>query len=199
MRNVRLHSRSLGAMLRGYARRHRRRFIVEVCLLAVLVGAVFWAIIDTLELLPPSTATMATGPEGGAYHRYGERYREILAREGFELRLIPTAGAVENLSRLNDTNSGVSIGLLQGGLTTHQNSPGLVSDWLQPDRPIQSLPAMTDLCLGPSVLGFIALVGFCCSHLSDNATRDQSPWPSAARVSATSWDHWLTAFDNRAT
>jgi len=127
MWKVGLSTRSLGAMLRGYARRHRRRFIIELLLLVLLVGGVFWAVMDTLHLLPPRTVTMATGPEGGAYQRFGERYREILAHEGFELRLTPTAGAVENLSLLNDTNSGVSISLLQGGLTTERDSPDLVS------------------------------------------------------------------------
>ena len=127
MRNLRLSTRSMGVMLREYARRHRRRVIIEVFLLVVLVGGVFWAILDTLQLLPPRSVTMATGPEGGAYDRFGERYREILADEGFELRLRPTAGAVENLRLLNDTNSGVSISFLQEGLATEQDSPGLVS------------------------------------------------------------------------
>jgi len=127
MSNVRLSTRSLGAMLRGYARRHRRRFIIELFLLAGLVGAVVWVIVDTLQLLPPRTVTMATGPAGGAYQGFGERYREILARDGVELRLMPTAGAVENLRLLNDTNSGVSISLVQEGLATEQDSPGLVS------------------------------------------------------------------------
>jgi TRAP-type uncharacterized transport system substrate-binding protein len=127
MRNVRLSTRSLGAMLRGYARRHRRLIIIEAFFLVVLVGGVFWAIIDLLQLLPPRTVTMATGPEGGAYHGFGERYRKILAHEGFDLRLKQTAGAVENLRLLNDTNSGVSISFLQAGLATERNSPGLVS------------------------------------------------------------------------
>jgi len=70
---------------------------------------------------------MATGPEGGAYHRFGKRYQEIFQREGFELLLVPTAGALEDLRMLNDTNSAVSISFLQGGLTTENESPALVS------------------------------------------------------------------------
>jgi len=127
MKNSRLSRRSLGALLREYARGHRRAFLIEAFLLVLFVGGMTWAIIDTLHLLPPRTVTMATGPVGGAYHRFGERYRELLAREGFELRLLPTAGAVENLRLLNDTNSAVTISLVQGGLATEENSPGLVS------------------------------------------------------------------------
>ena len=31
---------------------------------------------------PPSRVIMSTGAEDGAYHAYGKRYREILARDG---------------------------------------------------------------------------------------------------------------------
>ena len=39
----------------------------------------------------------------------------MLARTGVELRLIATAGSVENLASLRDPRSGVSIALMQGG------------------------------------------------------------------------------------
>jgi len=39
----------------------------------------------------------------------------LLARTGVELRLIATAGSVENLASLRDPRSGVSIALMQGG------------------------------------------------------------------------------------
>jgi len=58
---------------------------------------------------------MATGAEGGANYELGIRYREILAREGVELQLQPTTGSLENLRRLRDPKSGVSVGFTQGG------------------------------------------------------------------------------------
>ena len=58
---------------------------------------------------------MATGSEGGAYANVGERYREVLARAGVEVRLVPTAGSPENLALLLDRRSGVSVSLIQGG------------------------------------------------------------------------------------
>ncbi len=70
---------------------------------------------------------MATGPQGGAYAELGTRYRQILAHEGFELRLLPTAGALENLARLRDPQSGVSIAFVQAGLTNAVESPDLAS------------------------------------------------------------------------
>ena len=70
---------------------------------------------------------MATGPEGGAYHEVGKRYRELLATHGIELQLLPTAGALENLARLRDPRSRVEVGLLQGGITSEKESPELES------------------------------------------------------------------------
>jgi TRAP-type uncharacterized transport system substrate-binding protein len=68
---------------------------------------------------------MATGPEGGAYHEVGKRYRDLLAHHGIQLRLRPTAGALENLTRLRD--SSVEVGFLQGGIASGEESPDLES------------------------------------------------------------------------
>ena len=70
---------------------------------------------------------MATGPAGGAYHEFGLRYREILARSGVRLRLVNTTGGLDNLARLRDRRSGVQIGFIQGGTTTKDESPNVES------------------------------------------------------------------------
>jgi len=77
--------------------------------------------------LPPKVLVMTTGTPGSAYEMFGERYKRILARSGVELRLMPSAGAAENLQRLNDPRSGVSLGFVQGGLTDEKQSPDLMS------------------------------------------------------------------------
>jgi TRAP-type uncharacterized transport system substrate-binding protein len=92
-----------------------------------LVLAAFWAVILALRPLPPRGVTMATGPEGGAYHEIGKRYREHLAHHGITLRLLATAGALENLAILRDPRSGVDVGFLQGGITSERESPDLES------------------------------------------------------------------------
>ena len=84
-------------------------------------------VIVLLLPLPPRTVTMATGLEGGAYQEVGNRYRDILALHGVTLELLPTAGALENLARLRDPQSKVTIGLLQNGITSAKESPDLES------------------------------------------------------------------------
>jgi TRAP transporter TAXI family solute receptor len=112
-------------ILRDIFNTFRSRLLIAVITAAVLAAAALWAVIVFLRPLPPRTVTMATGPEGGAYYEVGKRYRELLAQEGIELRLVPTAGALENLARLRDPRSKVEVGFLQVGITSKEKSPDL--------------------------------------------------------------------------
>jgi TRAP-type uncharacterized transport system substrate-binding protein len=103
--------------------RHHWPTITIIVTAAVIVVA---AVIMLLGL-PPSTIVMATGPEGGAYHEIGKRYRAELARSGVEVKLVPTAGSRENLALLRDPRSGVSVALMQGGIIGPDDSSGLES------------------------------------------------------------------------
>jgi TRAP-type uncharacterized transport system substrate-binding protein len=80
-----------------------------------------------LLTLPPRSIVMATGPEGGSYYELGERYREMLANSGIQVRLVPTAGSVENLAMLRDPSLGVSVALMQGGVIREETASGLES------------------------------------------------------------------------
>jgi TRAP transporter TAXI family solute receptor len=77
--------------------------------------------------LPPKVLVMSTGTAGGTYDMFAERYKAILARSGVVLRLIPSAGGVENLARLKDPHSGVTVAFVQSGLTSEAQSPDLES------------------------------------------------------------------------
>jgi TRAP transporter TAXI family solute receptor len=77
--------------------------------------------------LPPRVVIMSTGPAGGTYDAFALRYKAILARSGVVLQLVPSAGAVENLARLNDPHSGVMVAFVQSGLTSEAQSPHLES------------------------------------------------------------------------
>jgi TRAP transporter TAXI family solute receptor len=92
-----------------------------------LIVAGLWAAIAAMRPMPPRTVTMATGPEGSAHYEVGKRYRDLLALQGIELRLLPTAGSVENLARLRDPQSNVEVAFLQSGMTNRKESAGLES------------------------------------------------------------------------
>ncbi|MCC6609422.1 MAG: ABC transporter substrate-binding protein [Burkholderiales bacterium] len=94
---------------------------------ALVVAAAFWVAYRFVQPAPPRTVVMSTGVEGGAYHAFGQRYQAILARDGVRLELRPSSGAVENLARLNDPASDVSLAFVQGGLATAKDAPELVT------------------------------------------------------------------------
>jgi TRAP transporter TAXI family solute receptor len=96
--------------------------IAAVLILIAVVATVTW-----LGPLPPKVVLMTTGTAGSDFNQYGREYQAILKRSGVELRLLPSAGSVENLARLNDSHSGVTVGFAQGGLTSEASSPDLES------------------------------------------------------------------------
>lgn len=113
-----------GSMGLGLSRRERLIGLAVFVLAGVLVAALiaaFW------RPGPPDRVVMSTGAEDGAYHAFALRYRAALARAGVELVLQPSAGAVQNLERLRDPASAVSVALVQGGLAAPEAIAGLVS------------------------------------------------------------------------
>ena len=95
--------------------------------ITVTVVAIFIVAPVTLRNMPPRMIVMATGSEGGSFYDVGERYRAALASAGVEVRLVPTAGSAENLALLLDPNSGVNVGLVQGGTIGAEASSKLES------------------------------------------------------------------------
>ncbi len=105
----------------------RRPALLLVVAIAISLASLVALILVLSRGLPPRTVLMTTGPEGGAFQAVGERYRAALARDGIRLVLKPSLGNLENLARLNDPSSGVSVGFAASGLTTESASPGLES------------------------------------------------------------------------
>jgi len=99
------------------------RFLAAAAAVTVVLGAGIFV----WKSLPPRTVMMATGAEGGANYELGIRYREALAKEGVKLVLQPTTGSLDNLRRLQDSRSGISVGFIQSGTTSRKESPQLES------------------------------------------------------------------------
>jgi TRAP-type uncharacterized transport system substrate-binding protein len=92
-----------------------------------LTVATLIAVFAILKPTPPRTVVISTGPDGSAYQRYAERYREHFAENGIELVLRPSAGVSENLARLSDPESDVGAGFGSLDMTTTENAPDLRS------------------------------------------------------------------------
>ena len=115
------------------ARRKRvesiRRLVAVAALIATaaLIFLGVWMAFSLLRPTPPRSASLAVGPEGSFDAEVAKLYRDLLARNGIDLKLVPTDGAVQAVSRLNDPKSGISIAIVPGGITNQQQSPDLVS------------------------------------------------------------------------
>ncbi len=94
----------------------------------LLVGLIIFGITyHFVQPAPPGTVVMTTGGEGRTYSALGERYRQVLARSHVDLKLLPSSGPVENLSRLKDKSLTVDVGFLQGGMSSSSEAPNLLS------------------------------------------------------------------------
>jgi len=105
------------------SRRDRVRLGV---LVIVLIGAVLWLTTQLLQPGAPRRIVLASGGANGVYHRYAQRYVQLLAHEGVTVQERMTEGAVENLQLLLDPKSGVDVAFLQGGLAHSPQTDGLV-------------------------------------------------------------------------
>ena len=94
-------------------------------LLLALIG--FLVALYFVQPAPPRRIVMATGATDGAYHQFGLRYQRLLARDGVELEIRSTAGAVENVRLLKDSASGVDVAFVQGGVLAAEDGDQLLA------------------------------------------------------------------------
>lgn len=113
--------------MRAFPIRIRREILVVGLPAALLIIGIFWIASLFVQPAPPQSLIMTTGAESGAYHGHARRYQEILARHGIRLELKISSGALENLERLKDDKSKVTVGFIQGGTATRADGAGLMS------------------------------------------------------------------------
>jgi TRAP-type uncharacterized transport system substrate-binding protein len=104
---------------------------------------------------PPRELVLATGVEGGGYQAFGARYADALARSGIELRLLSTAGSIENFEALRSGKADVA--LVQGGTAPSdvaEFAKGIASVYYEPlwifhqaDLKVARLPDLENLRL----------------------------------------------------
>ncbi len=93
----------------------------------ILLAAGFWLAAQFVRPAPPRQLTLSTGSDGSGYQRFAARYKEILQRHDITLTERPSAGSIENLQRLRDTESGVDAAFVQGGTANLREDDTLVS------------------------------------------------------------------------
>jgi TRAP-type uncharacterized transport system substrate-binding protein len=104
-----------------------RWHIFKVLAAMLSIAALTWLGMEYLIPALPSQITIATSPKDEHYYVLGTRYQGIMAGSEVTVELRETYGAKENLRLLNDPNSGIQIGFMQGGISNSRLAPELMS------------------------------------------------------------------------
>jgi TRAP-type uncharacterized transport system substrate-binding protein len=90
-------------------------------LIILFLGLLIWFLVPT----PPKKIVMTTGAENGLYYRFGQQLAKELAKEKITLEVLPSAGSLENIERLNQPKSKIHVGILQGGVGRVSDNPNI--------------------------------------------------------------------------
>jgi TRAP-type uncharacterized transport system substrate-binding protein len=91
-------------------------------------AAAIWLALHFVRPLPPHTLTMSGGPKGSSFENFAEKYRAFLATDGIQLKIIPSAGSLQNFQRLTEPHSHIDIALVQSGITETASKGGSTAD-----------------------------------------------------------------------
>lgn len=144
-----------------FLRSHSRLIaIVVTALLTVVALIVAFRIFDPT---PPRTVVMSSGPPGSAYAIFAEKYKTFFAANNIKLEIRESAGAQENLLRLQEDGD-IDVAFITMGSTDPQASPDLFSlgtmfyepMWVfykTSDKPLEALLASgyTVISIGPAL------------------------------------------------
>ena len=109
-----------------------RRFSL-IALPGTAVIAILYVAYSLIDPLPPRRLVIAAGIAGSGYDNFARSYARILARDGIDMEIRSSAGAVENLDLLRNPASTVqaaltTVGFAEPGDSDHLASLGGVFD-----------------------------------------------------------------------
>ncbi len=90
--------------------------VVFVLFWAAIAFAFIYIAYRWIDPLPPRQLSIAANAAGSTYDNYARQYARILARNGVQLNVRNTAGALDDLRLLRDPASGVQAALTTYGL-----------------------------------------------------------------------------------
>ncbi len=95
-------------------------FVILTILLITL-----YFITKSITTVHPLNLSIAAGREGGTYYQYAHNLAKRLEKNGFKVKIIQSAGSVENLALLK--NKKADIGFVQGGCALEEDKKVLRS------------------------------------------------------------------------
>ncbi len=92
----------------------------------ICVAAV-WFTLRYVKPAPPSSFAISAASPGSPYYDLAARFKEEVEKKGIKLEIRESQGSLDNLKALKNDNSGVTAGIVQGGLSNHTDAPQLLS------------------------------------------------------------------------
>ena len=114
-------------MLVKFLKSHQLMQFIIYGVAAGVLGGALWVTFQFVDPLPPSKVTIISGGPHGAYFRYAEQYADYFAKQGYALEVLQSKGSMDNLARMAEPESTIAAALMQGGITTPEEHPGLES------------------------------------------------------------------------
>jgi TRAP-type uncharacterized transport system substrate-binding protein len=116
-------TRYIAPLMETFGLSRSAALITALFCVLVLLGSVFWFV----HAAPPRTLVITSGTPGSSFETNAFKYRQILARSGVTLKILPSQGSMENLDRLQNGAVKVDVGFVQGGISNGPNRIKLVS------------------------------------------------------------------------
>ena len=110
-----------------FARSAWREWLVILVPTILLLAGIFFIASRFIQPAPPTSITITTGGEGGAYYTFARRYQDALKYDGIHLDIKTSAGSLQNLARLRGSAPEASVAFVQGGTTNPEDSNNLLS------------------------------------------------------------------------
>jgi TRAP-type uncharacterized transport system substrate-binding protein len=93
--------------------------------LALIFSAAFIA--HFVDPAPPNHLAISTGEDQGDLQEYAKAYQDILQQNGVRLDIKASSGPTENLHRLTDDASGISVAIVPDGMGSSDQQQNVVS------------------------------------------------------------------------
>lgn len=114
-------------MLVKFLKSHQLMQFIIYGVAASVLGGALWITFQFVDPLPPSKVSIISGGPHGAYFGYAKQYADYFAKQGYELEVLQSKGSMDNLAQMAEPESTIAAALMQGGITTPEEHPGLES------------------------------------------------------------------------
>lgn len=110
-----------------WRRAFNRDFWTTLTPALLLIAIAFSVAFYFVEPAPPRSLVIAVSDDEGGARYFARRYKEILARDGVDVKLLPTSGSNENIARLIETDGEVDVAFVQSGAAKKESAPHVIS------------------------------------------------------------------------